>query len=506
MAVAAGASLLVETLSGTVRGTVEDGVRTWRGIPYAAPPRGPLRFRAPRPPEPWSGIRGAARFGAVPPQNRGLALTGFRRRQSMSEDCLTINVSAPLEPGAHPLPVLVYFYGGAFSSGSSAVRTYRGAHLIRSGQVVYVAMNYRIGALGFMDFSAYSTPQRPFETNLGLRDQVAALAWVQANIASFGGDPDNVTIFGESAGGISVTALMCIPAARGLFHQAYAQSPAPSGAYHPHMHAAWARDLLGILGVSEAGAAEALSTLPAARLVQAATRLTTRVGPARQPGTLSVSPVVDGDFLPRHPMDAFDAGTAAPVPLVLGTMANEGALFAKVDDILPSTPKRLEKMFAATDPDALERVAAAYPGYPSRERSVQISGDLVFWYPVQRVAEGHSRVAPTWAYRYDYATPLMNLLGFGATHAFDVPVMFGETEEPVVRALTLLGGGNEIRDLSRRFQDTLLSLARHSHPGSHWPGYEAEHRRTMVFDRVDRIETDPFPERRQAWEGYRGYV
>lgn len=499
-------SLVVETADGAVRGIVDGGVRTWRGIPYAAPPKGELRLRAPRPPAPWAGVRDADRFGAVPPQSRGLALTGSRRRQPMDEDCLTINVSAPLDPPGHALPVLVYFYGGAFSSGSSAVRTYRGANLVRTGDVVYVAMNYRIGALGFMDFTGWSTPGRPFEANLGLRDQVAALEWVQANIAAFGGDPGNVTVFGESAGGISVTALMCIPAARGLFHRAFAQSPAPSGAYYPDMHAAWARDLLQILGIDETEAAAALTGLPARKLVEATTRLTTKIGPARYPGTLSVSPVIDGDFLPRHPIDTFRDGGAAPIPFVIGTMANEGALFAKVDDILPSTPDRLDRMFAATDPGALERIAAAYPGYPSRARSVEISGDLVFWYPSQMVAEGHSRIAPTWSYRYDYATPLMNRLGFGATHAFDVPVMFGETGDPATRVLTLLGGAGELRDLSRRFQGSLLNLARHGHPGPDWPRFDAELRRTRVFDKSDRIESDPFPERRRAWEGYRGWI
>ncbi|MCC9196544.1 carboxylesterase/lipase family protein [Arthrobacter sp. zg-Y820] len=500
------ASLLVPTATGLVRGIVADGVRTWRGIPYAAPPVGDLRLRAPRPPERWNGVLNGSSFGAAPPQSRNPSLTGFRRRAPMDEDCLTLNVSAPLEPAAERLPVLVYFYGGAFSSGSSTVKTYRGSHLVRTGEAVYVSLNYRIGALGFMDFSSFSTAGRTFDSNLGLRDQVAALEWVRDNIAGFGGDPDNVTIFGESAGGISVTSLMCIPAARGLFHQAYAQSAAPSSAYSLELHAAWARDLLEILNVPLADAAEALSVLPAEALVRATNRLTSKIGPADKPGSLSVSPVVDGDFLPEHPIDTFKKGQAAPVPLVLGTMAREGALFAKIVDILPSTPDRIEKMFAGTDPDAQARVLAAYPGYPSKERSVEISGDLVFWYPSTMVAESHSLVAPTWSYRYDFATPMMNLLGFGATHAMDVPVMFGETREPITRALSLLGGGGTLRELSARFQGTLLSLAKTGSPGDDWPRYEPVQRRTRIFDREDRIELDPFPERREAWSGYRGYL
>lgn len=499
-------SLLIPTASGLVRGIVDAGVRTWRGIPYAAPPVGELRLRAPQRPQPWNGVLAGNRFGPVPPQARTATLAGSRRRGPMAEDCLTLNVSAPLEPSSERLPVLVYFYGGAFSSGSSTVKTYRGARLVRAGEAVYVSLNYRIGALGFMDFTSFSGAGRIFESNLGLRDQVAALEWVQENIEEFGGDPDNVTIFGESAGGISVTSLMCIPAARGLFHKAYAQSPAPSSAYSRDLHAAWARDLLRILNVRESDAAAALSSLPAPVLVEATNRLTSKIGPANQPGTLSVSPVVDGDFLPDHPIDTFMAGAAAPVPLVVGTMAREGALFAKIVDILPSTPALLEKMFASTDPEALDRVLAAYPGYPSKELSVDISGDLVFWYPSTMVAESHSRVAPTWSYRYDFATPMMNALGFGATHAMDVPVMFGETHEPITRALSLFGGAGALRELSARFQGTLLSLAKTGSPGPDWPQYEPLLRQTRIFDKEDRIESDPFPERRRAWEGYRGYL
>ncbi|MCC9177767.1 carboxylesterase/lipase family protein [Arthrobacter sp. zg-Y750] len=500
------ASLVVETSNGLVQGIAEHGVRTWRGIPYAAPPVGELRLRAPQPAKSWNGIRDARSFGAVPPQSKAPNLTGSHRRVPMDEDCLSLNVTAPLEPSDSLRPVLVYLYGGAFSSGSSAEPTYRGTNLVRDGDVLYVSLNYRIGALGFMDFRAYSTPDRPFDANMGLRDQVAALEWVQQNIEAFGGDPDNVTLFGESAGAIAVTSLMCIPRAAPLFHQAYAQSPAPSGAYYPEMHAAWAEDLLEILGIRPARAAEALTSISAAKLVDATRKMTTKIGPVKQPGTLSVSPVIDGDFLPKHPIDAFLDGDSNPVPLVLGTMAREGALFAKVSNILPSTPERIEKMFAGTDPLARDRVVAAYPGYPSRQRSVDISGDLVFWYPSQMVAEGHSRTAPTWAYRYDYATPMMNLLGFGATHSFDVPVMFGDTRTGMARALSLLGGAEELRALSQRFQGSLLSLARHSHPGVDWPGYDEIHRHTRVFDKSDRIESDPFPERRRAWAGYRGYV
>ena len=500
----AGPDITVTTSDGLVRGTVRGSVRSWRGIPYAAPPVGDLRLRLPQPVKPWDGVLDASGYGPVPPQARGRGSLGAGRRTPMDEDCLTINVTAPLAPAA-PRPVVVYFFGGGFTTGAASAAGYDGTHLVERGDVVYVCMNYRLGALGFMDFRRYSTPERPFDVNCGLADQVAALRWVQRNISGFGGDPGNVTVFGQSAGAMSITALMCVPSAEGLFHRAFVQSSAPTTAYGPGLPEKWAAGLLELLDVPEREAPHALATLPAEKLVEAAVRLTRDIAPAEDPGTRAVAPVVDGTFLPLHPVDAFRAGKAHRIPMIIGNMHREGALFDQFEDVLPTTPARIDTMFSRTEPGLKEQVLAAYPGYPAKREAVDVGGDVVFWLPSVQVAEAHSGYAPTWAYRYDFAPRLANMLGLGATHGLDIPAVFGNYSSGIGRFLTLAGGKRTAVSVSKRFSGALLRFARTGTPGPMWPAYETGARRTKVFDRTDQILLDPHVERRTAWNGFLGY-
>ena len=494
--------LTVPTTAGAVRGVaVGDDLHVWRGVPYAASTAGEGRFRAPRPPRPWTGVRDAAAFGPIAPQQRsGLAVPGTTRTPA-GEDCLSLNVVAPAAAGG-PRPVMVWIHGGAFCAGSSAQPGYAGHRLVRAGDVVFVSVNYRLGTLGFVDLSRYGTPEHPIETNLGLRDQVAALEWVRDNVAAFGGDPGNVTVFGESAGGTSVTTLLAVPAARGLFHRAIAQSPAPTAVYHPERTQAWGAQLVGLLGVDEKDAARALATADVDALVAAGAALDAWANQAT-PGTLCFAPVVDGDVLPVHPVDAAAAGALHPVPLLIGTNDREATLFARTGStLLPTTPARLDRLFALTDPPARARVLAAYRG---RGAVVDAAGDHAFFWPSVRVAQGHAATSPTFVYRYDLASRLLRLTGFAASHALELVPVFGEVDEPFARVLTALGGRAALRATSARMQERWTHFARHGTPGPGWPAYDAQHRRTLIIDEVDRVEPDPRAERRRAWEGFADY-
>lgn len=487
-----GSVLDVTTAEGVVRGRRWRGLLTWRGIPYAAPPVGQWRFQPPQPMRPWSGVRDAVAFGHSAPQRRG---------RDTNEDCLTLNVVAPATAAERPRPVMVFIHGGAYSAGTSANPIYCGDHLARRGDLVYVSLNYRLGALGFLDFGEYSTPRTTFESNLGLRDQIAALRWVHRNIAAFGGDPDNVTIFGQSAGGGAVLDLMSAPAAEGLFARAIAESPPAAAAYPVEYSRDCARQFLDILGSKPSDAAEALLSAPANALVAAAhTLVANHVD--EQPGRRPIAPIFGDSVLPEHPLDAFENGTAHRVPLIIGTNAHEGRIFPIFLDIMPTNHARIEKMFAQTDLAVKTRAIAAYPGYPRRHAATDLGGDIVYWEPAILCAQGHTQYAPTYSYRFDFAPRLFHLMGLHATHGGEFAAVFGLGDEFFGRVSTLLGGRAGLRAVTETVQSHWLNFVRCGQPRPSWPAYSAERRETLIIDETPRVENDPNRDRRLAWIGY----
>ena len=511
----------VRVTGGVVRGLRERGLLAWRGIPYAAPPVGVLRFAAPAEVVSWDGLRDASEFGAIAPQHVTNPLIRLPSVMATSaEDCLTVNVHAPTTR-AHSstrLPVMVFIHGGGYSAGSSRDFSGQGEGFVRSERVVYVSFNYRLGALGYLDFTRYSTRERSFVSNLGLRDQVAVLRWVRDNIGGFGGDPENVTVFGESAGGNAVTTLMATPTARGLFARAIAQSPPPNAVYAPALTALWAEEYVdmvrsvvardgvdddetGVPDGSDATPHELLANASAIDLVAASVALQVRI-PNAFPGAFCFAPVVDGDVLPERPMKAFRDGRAHRVPLIIGTNDREGSIFRGRVDILPRSPARIDALFDRAPFGARQGMRDAYPGLPARRPAADFGGDYGFWYPSTRVADFHSRHAPVWSYRFDVAPRLLKGVGLDATHGVEMFALFDRTDLPLARVMTSFGGYEAYAAAGGRMRELWLRFAEGGVPAEAWPSYDERGRLTLVIDEDDRIESDPRRQRRRAWHRF----
>ena len=403
---------------------------------------------------------------------------------------------------------MVWLHGGAYCLGTAAQPIYNGRHLAETGDVVIVTVNYRLGAFGFVDFSSFSTPDAVFESNLGLRDMIAALEWVRDNIANFGGDPDNVTVFGESSGAGSVTTLLTSPKAEGLFHRAIAQSSPATSVYGAERAAGVARRFLELAELSPERAGE-LYDLPDERIGKAADLLIDEVA-RNVPGTLATAPVVDGDIVPYYPVAAFRNGASHRVPLIIGSNKDEASLFRMMRSaLLPVTPGAVEQMFellAADHPtmshERLAEIAAAYP--TSKKRALAMTTDAGFRMPTLWVADGHSRHAPTWVYRFDHATPMLKAARVGATHAIELSYVFGTFGSFSPDPTFWLGGRKTALEVAGRMQRRWLAFARHGVPAAldgskHWAPYDETNRDTLLIDTTDTLAHDPEKALREAW-------
>ncbi len=423
----------------------------------------------------------------------------------MDEDCLFLNVVRPSAepPSRRPRPVMVWLHGGAYALGASSQLIYRGDELATSGDVVLVTLNYRLGALGFLDLR--SAGDEEADSNVALRDVLLALHWVRDNIHAFGGDPGAVTIFGQSAGAGLITALLASPAAAGLFQRAIAQSPPAGSMYGPERSANVARLFLDRLGVGSDDAA-ALREVPVERIVDAAAAVYTEI-PSEHPGMLAFAPVVGDDILPEAPIRVLSDGRGLPVPLVIGTNRDEATLFRLMrSPLLPIRRAALQRMFQTMQTEqrggALlpppQRVMAAY----SRKRSslgVRVATDIAFRMPALWVAAGHSRVAPTHLYRFDFAPPLLRLTGIGASHATDLPYVWGEFGALPRDPSFLLGGRRPAAVVSARMRARWSAYAHDGIPGPGWPRYDEDTRATLVIDAEDRVVPDLDGPLREGW-------
>ncbi|MBX9641513.1 MAG: carboxylesterase/lipase family protein [Mycobacteriaceae bacterium] len=488
------------TTAGTVEGFTRDGVNRWRSIPYARPPVGPLRYRAPQPVQPWSGVRHCHGFANCAPQQRRYTMLGVGRYQPMSEDCLTLNVVTPEAGASEPMPVMVFIHGGGYILGSSATPLYDGAALARRG-CVYVSVNYRLGALGCLDLSSLSTQDVAIDSNLYLRDLVMALRWIKDNIANFGGDPDSVTIFGESAGAHITATLLAVPEAGGLFHRAISESPAAGMTRPTEVAAEFATRFAELLGARSKDAAHAVIRASATQLIEAQHRLIDQ-GMQKRLGAFPIGPVFGDEVVPVDPVEAMRSGQAHQVPLIVGTNAEEGRLFTRFLGMLPINKAMVEALLAEVEPAARQRITAAYPDYPKPEACIQLGGDFAFSTAAWQIAEAHTHHAPTYLYRYDYAPRTLQWSGFGATHATELFAVFDIYRTRLGALLTAAADRGPALRVSNDVQRRWRSFSRSGVPGDDWPVYTHDDRAVMVFDRKSRIEFDPHQHRRLAWDGF----
>lgn len=458
----------VEITAGALRGSERDGVRTFLGVPYAQPPTGELRFRAPQPVNPWSGERDATKWAPKAPQPE---LTG--RGFTGDEDCLYLNVYAPAAPG--PYPVLVWIHGGGGVQGSP--HQFDASAYARRG-VVVVTVAYRLGVLGMLYLPGVA------ETNLSLRDQVAALEWVRDHVAAFGGDPARVTLGGQSNGGRTVGTLLAVPATRGLVHQAIVQSGTGVGSvvHTPDEGAAVAAAVLSELDVPP-GELPTLAVTPILRAQQrvaaaSGTKVTYRV-------------VVDGDVLPERPLDA-----VRDLPLLIGTTADEEDLFSWLQS---GGAKILGVGSTMLDAAGIEKAVAAYgelldwPADQVRNRALT-AGD--WWIPAIRFAE---RQPDAWMYRLDWRIAPRGR-GIGAVHGLDLPLVFDDIRNKNWRFL--FAGrtfpAERMQALATEMFGAWVRFIATGDPG--WPRYTAEDRVTRIFDDVSTTVSDPDRAQRLLWE------
>ncbi len=474
---------VVETCHGSVRGVQKGGVLQFRGLPFAAPPVGELRWRAPQPPAPWSGVRDGAEFGHVAPQPPP-QITLLPRPPDLqsSEDCLTLNVFTP-GTGAGRRPVMVWIHGGAFTAGSGRNAWYNGSSFARHG-VVVVTINYRLGALGFL--------RLPDGSNRGLLDQALALGWVKENIAAFGGDPDNVTVFGESAGGMSVGALMGMPGAAGLFRKAVLQSGAASNAMTPERAADVAERMCAKLG-----GLEGLRAAPAERIVEAQTEVVAESGPDMR---LPFQPVVDGTVLPEPPVEAVRGGSAASVRLLTGTNRDEFTLFlAGMPGGRELTDDRLVRRLERQHPGDGRAIYDGYRALLGARATppdiwTAIETDRVFRVPAIRLAEAAARhSADVWMYLFTWTSPAFDG-ALGSCHALEIPFVWNSLLEGT-RGFT--GGGREAEALAAEMHRAWIAFAEAGDPG--WERYEPARRATRIFGPGGGLANDPEAERRALW-------
>jgi para-nitrobenzyl esterase len=504
--------LVANISTGKIEGALSDGILSFKGIPYAAPPLGSLRFKPPAWLGAWSSVRATTRFGARAMQNDDAfnlapairAVFTAPAREPMSEDCLFVNVWTPALDDGGDRPVMVWLHGGAFIAGSGASDWYDGTNLARKGNVVVVTINHRLGAFGYLHLAELGDGEYAQSGNVGMLDIVAALEWVRDNATAFGGDPGNVTIFGESGGGAKTCILMAMPAAQGLFHKAIVQSGPSVETMNAAAATDTARQVMQELGVSSV---RDLVATPAAALLAAQNSVLARISALsfanrRRQG---FNPVIDGVVLPGGPFAPKAPAISADVPLMIGTNKDEMNLFF---GMAPWTERLAEDQLAdAARPflgDRTSAIVAAYraaePHASPRDIVLRIATDQAMRIPSLTIADRKValRAAPAYVYLFTWETMVAEGR-LGSCHALEIPFVFDNLDK------TRLTGDAPTRGmLAEAMSHAWIEFAYKDNPNHagipYWPAYNAIERPTMIFDLQCRVENDPLGAERRAWD------
>lgn len=495
-------SEIVETEYGQVQGLSRDGIQQFLGMRYAAPPVGELRFQPPRDPEPWQGIADAVALGAPCMQAyspSGPRVTDFTRQMNTlfptwseqkidNEDCLFLNVWTPGADDA-ARPVMVWFHGGGYAYGSGGWPAYDGHNLSKRGDVVVVTVNHRLNAFGYLNLEPLFGAAFAGADNAGNADLVHSLEWVRDNIANFGGDPNNVTIMGESGGGSKVSHLLATPAADGLFHRAIIQSGPGVTSGEPETAENLARQLLEEVGATSA---EELQAVPAETLLDGVRAVLARQGQGF--GGPNFGPIADGDFLPRHPFIPAAPEQSADIPVMIGWNKDEMTLFTASQPWFGLLTDELLDQMAATFGETGPALVAAYrednPDYSPTHIANRAMGAR-FVQGSYLLADQHARQgAPVYVYRLSWETPVNDGI-FRSPHTLDIPLMFANVD----RSRVLVGPGEAPERLEAMMADAWVSFARTGEPSSEllpdWPRYTPANRAVMEFDLEPVVVDDP---------------
>ena len=507
---------IVETTAGKVRGASENGINIFKGINYGASTAGKNRFMPPAKPEPWSGLRDALHYGASAPQTVPgapgiLGALDFLisaenpRDVGESEDCLVLNVWTPGINDGRKRPVMFWIHGGGFTSGSGSARLYDGANLARRGEVVVVTINHRLGALGYTYLRDAGGEAFAASGNAGMLDIIAALEWVRGNIAGFGGDPGRVLIFGESGGGQKVSALLAMPAAKGLFHRAVIESGPGLRMVDRAEAAKVGKMFLDELGIK----AERIKDIQAAPLerILATQGAVNRKLPPMTPGLIEgFAPVVDGVWLLQHPFDPVAPDVSADVPLIIGHNHTEMTLFAGADPRVFSLDEaglhqRLKPLLKDSTDSVLRAFRSTYP----RENPSGLYFLITTAYPTvaftEKIAERRAALhkASTYVYEFTWPTPILGGR-MRSPHTIEMPFVFDNVGDPLVQKLT--GGGADTFPLAEQVCDTWVAFASTGNPNSknfpHWAPHSAADREVMIINTQSRAEKDPDRAAREA--------